>query len=100
MSNPPLRIVEQDQDSPLPHDEALAKLNEHWKAAREAYADAIGAAGDHYLRHLIVPPSKRTISRSHMAAIRDHAHLLAQHATRMADELDRAVATYGRAERE
>jgi hypothetical protein len=91
-----LRLVPDDIEGTLADDEALATINEHWKAARAAYAAAIGALGEHYLRQLIVPPAKRSIGHSHMAEIRDQARVLAGHATKMADELDRAVSVYAR----
>jgi hypothetical protein len=95
-----LRLVaDEDPTRDLPHDDALSVLNGHWRAARTAYADLLGVVGDLYMRHLIVPPAKRAISRSHMAAMRDRARDMALHATRIADELDRAVQVYDRVER-
>ena len=93
-----LRLVTDDIEAPLTHDDALTHLNEHWKVARAAYAEAIGSLGDHYLRHLIIPPARRSITRSHMVAIRNQARMLARHATRMADALDQAVGVYDRAQ--
>ena len=92
-----LRLVTPDDTAPLlTDDDAIAAINQHWTAALETYADVITALGSPLLRQLIVPPKKRAIARRHMADIHAAARDLARHATRMADELDRAVTAYDR----
>lgn len=97
-SRPALRAVTPQDTTPLTPDEAIDGMHEHWKAARQAYADllaAIGLAGN--LRWLIVGPPGGGMSRGSFVGLGKTARDIATKATVLADHFDRCVDRFDRA---
>lgn len=92
-----LRVVTDTDGDPLDRGEAHEAITRCWQAARSAYVAAIGVVGEVPLRQL-AESGDGGYRRWHVARMRDRARALAECATRMADDLDRAVDAFDRYE--